>query len=1004
MERAACWKPQARTNNMNNYRTPGSTYRIQFSPSFRFADALELVPYLRELGITDLYASPRSKARRGSSHGYDVADAGRINSELGTEEEFESLVQRLKQYQMEMLLDIVPNHMAASVENPYWLDLLENGRASVYADFFDIDWHPATSKAAYLQDNRILLPILGDLYGNVLTRREIVLKYDENGFFARYYDHRLPLAPKSYLHILRTAYDSLHGALDSDEQREQLRRAVEMLENLKDRNEELAECRLERRETVVEVKDLLWNLYLSASVYKRALDDLLWDLSGDPQDTRSFDALDDILSAQVFRIAYWRIAVEEINYRRFFDINDLVGVRVELPAVFDTSHQEVVKLMRDGTVAGVRIDHIDGLHDPLGYLRRLQGSLQGDGVECDSQEFYVVAEKILSREEALPPWPLAGTTGYDYLNALNGIFVHPGGLSAIVRHYDGLTNSRLPFSEICYSRNKMVMQSLFANEIQVIGNYLGELAAHDRRARDIPLSEIRRILVEVTACLPVYRTYLRSYQIDQRDRDLIEATLSLARSRTSREEVSDDAFEFLRRVLLLEPPYYARQHREQWLSVVMRWQQFSGPVMAKGLEDTAFYTHNALLTLNEVGSDPLRNRPPFDATALHTFHTKRRRDWPDTMNCTSTHDTKRGEDVRARINVVTEMAGEYQAAVTRWMTMNASKRVRVDGVDVPTPSQEVLLYQSLLGAWPLQQEEMPEFRDRILVYMRKCAREGKEHTSWMRPNEDHENALLGFADALLHPLRGREFREDFLRFHRPLEFHGALNGLSQVLVKGTAPGVPDFYQGTELWNFSLVDPDNRRPVDFRARQGMLEELKHEEAEDRAQLLDTLCAHWKDGRIKLYLTFKMLEFRREHAALFARGSYVPLKAEGKCANQVFAFAREHEGSWCLVAAPIQLATVLPVQGALSTATVWEDTRIVLPADAPVEWSHLFTEETISASEGSDDKRFLSLRQIFQRFPAGLLFGQPNSAPDELSGTQEERAAETHAKVTDGTGSA
>lgn len=596
---------------MSTYRTPSSTYRVQFSPSFRFADAWELVPYLRELGITDLYASPRSKARRGSSHGYDVADAGRINSELGTEEEFEQLVQRLKQYQMEMLLDIVPNHMAASVENPYWQDLLENGRASVYADFFDIDWNPATSKAAYLQNNRILLPILGDLYGNVLTRREIVLKYDESGFFARYFEHRLPLAPKSYLHILRPAFGTLHDALPQSTQQDQFVRAVEILDKLKDRNEESAATRLHRRQQVLEAKALLWDLYLSAPAYKRALDDLLWELSGDPQDSRSFDRLDEVLSAQAYRIAYWRIAVEEINYRRFFDINDLVGVRVELPEVFAISHQEVIKLMREGKVAGVRIDHIDGLHDPLGYLRRLQGSLLGDGQESDQQEFYVLAEKILSRDETLPPWPLAGTTGYDYLNALNGIFVNPGGLSQIVRQYDALTGSQLPFSEICYSRNKMVMRSLFDNEIQVIGNYLGELAAQDRRARDIPLSEIRRILVEVTACLPVYRTYLRSFQIDQRDRDLIEATLSLARSRTSREEVSDDAFQFLGRVLLLEPPYYARQHRQKWLDVVMRWQQFSGPVMAKGLEDTAFYTYNALLTLNEVGSDPLRTRPPL---------------------------------------------------------------------------------------------------------------------------------------------------------------------------------------------------------------------------------------------------------------------------------------------------------------------------------------------------------------------------------------------------------
>ncbi|MCZ2157488.1 MAG: malto-oligosyltrehalose synthase [Bryobacterales bacterium] len=961
-----------------HYRVPGSTYRIQFSSSFRFRDAWELVPYLRELGITDLYASPRAKARKGSTHGYDVADAVKINSELGTEEEFEQLVQRLKQYQMEMLLDIVPNHMAASVENPYWLDVLENGRASIYADFFDIDWRPATSKAEFLQENRILLPILGDLYGSVLTRREIILRYDENGFFARYYDHHLPIGPKSYLMILEPRREDLLNSMGTEEAKAKFQEACSILAGMPDRDCELETRKLERKQEITRAKALLWEAYLAEPEYKRRLDDHLWQLSGDPQDTRSFDPLDEILSAQVYRIAYWRIAVEEINYRRFFDINDLVGVRVEVPSVFDISHREIVKLMREGQVAGVRIDHIDGLHDPLGYLRRLQGAVVGDGVETDEQNFYVLAEKILGNDEKLPDWPIAGTTGYDYLNALNEVFVEPAGLAEIVRQYNRLNRINVPFAEICYEKNKLVMDTLFANEINVIGHYLGQLAAQDRRARDIPLSEIRRILVEATACLPVYRTYLRGLAIEQRDRDLIEATLALARARTRKDVVSDAAFEFMGRVLLVEPPYYARQHRAQWLSVVMRWQQFSGPVMAKGLEDSAFYSYNALLSRNEVGGDPLREKPPMNASALHRFHAERQRRWPHTMNCTSTHDTKRSEDVRARLNVLTEMPKEYNAAVLRWMSANEAKRTRLADHVAPTPSEESLIYQSLLGAWPLDESELPEFHERFQGYLRKCAREAKEHTSWVQPNEAHESALARFVDAIFEPGKGRSFRDDFLELQASIAFYGAINALSQVVLKATAPGVPDFYQGTELWNFSLVDPDNRRAVDFRARTEMLELLKRAEAADQAGLVRDMALHWRDGRIKLFVTAKVLEFRRAHAALFSDGSYVSLSAEGPKSEHIFAFLRRWNDECCLVVVPLHLRGLLPENESLASDSLWDGTDLVLPESAPSVWKNQFVGQTCKAEGQTSAPKRLPVSRILGSFPVGLLSSDSETA--------------------------
>ena len=477
----------------------------------------------------------------------------------------------------------------------------------------------------------------------------------------------------------------------------------------------------------------------------------------------------------------------------------------------------------------------------------------------------------------------------------------------------------------------------------------------------------------------MYRTYLRSFQIEQRDRDLIEATLSLARSRTNREEVSDAAFEFMRRVLLLEPPYYSRQFRDKWLSVVMRWQQFSGPVMAKGLEDTAFYAYNALLSLNEVGGDPLRAKPPYDAAALHQMHAERQRDWPDTMNCTSTHDTKRSEDVRARINVLSEMPQVYHAAVSRWMALNESKRQRIGGQPVPAPSQEILIYQSLLGAWPLYDEEVPEFRERFQGYVRKCAREAKEYTSWTRPNNEHESALLAFADSLFDPLKGKAFREDFLPLQRELAHYGAINALAQVLLKATAPGLPDIYQGMEMWNFSLVDPDNRRPVDFRSRTKLLEELKHRDAEDVDALLSEIGRQWKDGRIKLFTTYKTLEFRRENAEMFSRGRYLPLRVKGERAANLFAFAREDQGAWCVVAVPYQICgAARPAEG-LHDPAWWTGTDLVLPAEMPHRWQNVFTQAVLAAKPGPEGESRIPATVLFQGFPVALL----ESVEEEIS---------------------
>lgn len=876
---------------------PGATYRFQFHKDFRFVDGRDLVPYLSDLGITDLYSSPRYKARRGSSHGYDIADPLRVNSELGTEEDFDEMAQKLRHYGMGMLLDTVPNHMAASYENRWWKDVLENGKASSFAGYFDIDWHPPTTKAAFLQDNRVLLPILGDLYGNVLRNGEFSLKFEDTGMHVRYYETRLPLDPKTYTAILSRLPETA-----------EVIELLHDLDRLPARSELEPERVMERRREKERIKERLWRAYQGSADLKKALDEELIAIAASPDD------LDALLSAQAYRLAYWKIGYEEINYRRFFDINELVGIRIETPEVFDNRYQRTLELARDGKVTGLRIDHIDGLWDPECFLRRLQAK---------AGDVYVVVEKILGRDESMPrEWPVAGTTGYDFLNALNGVFIEREGLARIEAGYRARTGTLLPFSEICYQCNKLVMEELFRGDATAIARHLGALAARHREARDVRLSELREALVEVTACLPVYRTYVHGFEVSERDREYIERTVALARRRTSAERIGDAAFAFIRSVLLLETPYYLEDRKQDWLDFVMRWQQFSGPVMAKGLEDTAAYRYNALLSINEVGSDPIRDRPPFDLEEFHEFNRRRLEEWPDTMNATATHDTKRGEDSRARLNTLTEIPEEWERRLERWMGWNAERKSTVKGALAPSAAEEILIYQTLLGIWPCEVERVQEF----LV---KALREAKVNSSWIAPHEEYERAAQDFVTRILED--EDRFMPDFRELHEFVAEHGALNGLAQLVLKVGAPGVPDFYQGSELWQFSLVDPDNRRPVDYKRRISMLEDLRRRETEDRIRLIRELAANPQQDEMKLFVTYKALEARRSRRDLFARGEYVPLAARGACARNVVAFARRRGGEWAAVVAPRWTSRV----------TEWGDTEVVLPEGTPAEWTDCLT---------------------------------------------------------------
>jgi (1->4)-alpha-D-glucan 1-alpha-D-glucosylmutase len=923
-------------------RVPASTYRIQFHLGFRFADARELVPYLHELGVSDLYASPRFKARKGSEHGYDVADPWRINSELGTEEEFAQMAARLGQYSMGLLLDIVPNHMSASSDNPWWMDVLTHGPGSRYAHFFDIDWHPATSKAAFLQENRILLAVLGDLYGSVLERQELTLALDDAGLFLRYWQHRFPLDPKSYREPLALALDSARRAAGEAAAATpavgELAALVEICEQMPARTAGDPGRLEERRQLADVLRQRLWQLHLNDPAARAALDEALRTFNGVAGEPASFDRLDRLLDEQAYRLAFWKIGAEEINYRRFFDINELVGLRNEDPEVFEARHASIIELVRAKMVTGLRVDHVDGLYDPRGYLERLQAYAAPEAAGPEppsSRHIYVVVEKILGGDEELPAaWPVAGTTGYDFLNAINGMFLEPTGVEAMEAAYARITGARTPFAEVSYARNHQVMQELFAGEVNSLGHHLGRIAAGDRHARDLPLAELAAAIVEVSACLPVYRTYIREGEISAQDRAYIERALADARRRTSPARISDAALDFLRRVLLLSPPPYGEPDLADWLRFVQRWQQFTGPVMAKGLEDTAFYVHNSLVSLNEVGGDIQRDDMVIGTGPFHSFNLARRERWPASLNATATHDTKRGEDVRARINVLAEMPTTWEAHFARWHRWNQAKKRSAGGGPVPTLSEEVLLYQTLLGIWPLDESEIAGLAERLRGYMVKAAREAKTHTSWLSPSPEHEAALEHFVDAILKPGSANRFLADFLRLEKTVAHYGALYSLGQTLAKITAPGVPDFYQGTELWDFSLVDPDNRRPVDFPKRAALLEELKRRDAEDAAGLTGDVVANWPDGRIKMFLTWKALGFRREWQALFADGDYIALEAAGRGAEHVCAFARRWGDHWAVAVIPRQLVSLVNVGEMPLGRSVWGQTALLLPKDAPL----------------------------------------------------------------------
>jgi (1->4)-alpha-D-glucan 1-alpha-D-glucosylmutase len=930
-------------------RIPVSSYRLQFHPGFRFTDAQALVPYFAQLGVTDCYASPFLQARPGSPHGYDICDHSHFNPEVGSEADYAALTAALAAHGMGLIADFVPNHMGVDpAANVWWRDVLENGPCSPFADFFDIDWTPVKDELA----NKILLPILGDQYGRVLERGELQVAYGRGTFTLHYFDYNLPISPRETTRILEHDVDSLRRDLgESHPQLQEYLSIITELRHLPVYTETEPQPQGERQREAVVARERLQRLTDDSPRIREHVDNAVRKFNGRAGQPQTFDALHDLLEALPYRLSYWRTASHEINYRRFFEINQLAGLRMEEPRVFDATHGLILRLIAAGTVTGLRLDHIDGLFDPAQYLARLQSAIheqRGDGaggagasVAGAPDRFYIVTEKILSSGETLPEqWPVAGTSGYDFLNELNRLFVDRRGQRLLTRIYRRFTHVRSTFAEQAYASKKLIMDTPMASELNVLARALNRLSECDRRTRDFTLNSLRDALQEVVACFPVYRTYVTLAGYTDADREAIDTAIQRARQRNPTMEPS--IFDFIRNVMLPDPANVrSPEDLRQRLTFAMKFQQYTGPLQAKGIEDTAFYRYNLLLSLNEVGGDPER----FGSTPaeFHAANRRRAERWPMTMLASATHDTKRGEDSRARLNVLSELPDDWGRHLSAWARINAGHRTIVEGKPAPDRNDEYRFYQTLLGTWPPtagMPRRLPDesLLPRLRTYMLKAVREAKLQTSWITENQAYEAAVVRFVERTLTAPSAARFLASFLPFQQRIAHLGMVNSLSQVVLKVMSPGVPDFYQGSELWDLSLVDPDNRRPVDYAHCQALLAELEpllaapEDRVAERTAAVSELLEHWGDGRIKLLLTAAALRLRRRLAALFLTGTYEPLQAQGERAEHVVALARRAEDAIVIAVVPRLVTELTTPAGPLPIGSdSWGGTRLLLPPE-------------------------------------------------------------------------
>ncbi len=877
-------------------RIPVATYRLQLHADFNFDAASSIADYLHDLGISHVYSSPYLQAAPGSKHGYDVVDHHKVNEELGGAEAHDRFSKRLGECDLGQVLDIVPNHMAISGRrNRLWWDVWENGPSSRYAPFFDIDWYPQDQKLR----NKVLVPVLGDHYGRVLSRGEIQLQRRDADFFVKYWDNEFPLSPRSWPAILNTAAK----ATGSD----YLAFLADSASNLPSATLTDRASKGTRHRDKGVIVNLLERLFSETPFIAEAVDTALKEIS------RNVDQLDDVLEQQNYRLAFWQTAKQDLPYRRFFDVNTLVAVRSENPQVFAETHALILRWLREKVLDGIRIDHPDGLQDPKFYFERLRE---------EAPDVWIVAEKILEPGEKFrTEWPIDGTTGYDYLNQAGGLFVDEQNKEAFDEIYREFTGESTDYEAVCRDKKHRVLRDLLGSDVNRLTTLLTDICEVHRDQRDYSRHDAMRAIREIVACFPVYRTYVIPERNEITEEDERYVTEAVEHSKIERPEIDPCLFDFIRDILLLK----VRGNMES--EFVMRFQQFCGPAMAKGVEDTVFYDYNRLVSLNEVGGDPGRFGVPVEQ--FHSFCYETQQTRPRTMLSSSTHDTKRSEEVRVRISLLSEMPETWSKMLSVWSAANE----RFKTADMPDRNTEYFLYQTMIGAWPLS-------LDRLQAYMEKAMRESKQRTNWLAPNESYEAAARQFIEAI-H--RDGEFMDSFEAFVKTLVNPGRINSLAQTLLKFTAPGVPDTYQGEEIWDLSLVDPDNRRPVDYGLRRRLLAEMRKLDVDQVWQRID-------DGLPKLWIIDHALRLRRERERSFGEsGSYTPLQAQGPKARHFVGFRRAED---VLVMVP-RLVWQL--------ANDWSSTTVQIPGG---EWLNILTGEKLAGGQHE-------LSRVLRRFPVALI---------------------------------